>query len=60
MSGDCCRTKILNNVLVQENGIMRNKAGRIIGRLVDDVKFDSPHLEENVVKLDSPSENKEQ
>lgn len=60
MSGDCCRTKILNDVLVQENGIIRNKAGRIIGRLDNDIKFDSPHLEENVVKLDSPSENKEQ
>lgn len=32
-------------VEVQENGIIRNKLGRLIGRLVDSVRFDSEHVE---------------
>jgi len=41
---DYCPTKKLNDVEVQENGIIRNSKGRLIGRLVDEIKFDSEHL----------------
>lgn len=34
------QTKILNNVTLQENGILRNQYGVLIGRLVDDVNFE--------------------
>lgn len=40
---DGCKT-IEVEVVVQENGIIRNKRGRIIARLVDDVDFSSEHL----------------
>jgi len=45
MSGDAqCPVKTLNNVEVQSNGIIRNGKGYIIGRVSDDIKFDSDHL----------------
>ena len=47
MSGDSCKTKTLNDVTVQENGIIRNSKGIIIGSTVDDVDFDSEHLEDS-------------
>lgn len=34
----------LQDVEVQENGIIRNEKGRLIGRLVDDVEFESEHV----------------
>ena len=37
-------TKILNNVEVQQNGIIRNSEGRLIARLVDDIEFNSEHI----------------
>lgn len=45
MGGDCIKTKVLDGVIVQENGIIRNKRGYLIGRLVDEIDFDSKHLE---------------
>ena len=41
---DAIKSLVLNNVLVQENGILRNSKGRIIARLVKDIPFDSEHL----------------
>jgi len=35
------KTKTLDNVLIQENGIIRDVTGLLIGRLVDDVKFEN-------------------
>ena len=35
---------VIVTVEVQENGIIRNMAGRLIGRLIDDVPFDSDHI----------------
>lgn len=35
---------ILNNVEVQSNGIIRNKKGRLIGRLVDSVDYYGEHV----------------
>jgi len=37
-------TVILNNVQVQENGIIRNEKGRLIARLVNDIEFKSEHV----------------
>lgn len=34
-------------VIIQENGIIRNKSGYIIGRLSDDIDFYDEHIEEN-------------
>jgi len=41
VSGDICKSKTLNNVLVQENGIIRDSSGWIIGRLSFTATFDS-------------------
>lgn len=43
---DACEEKILSSVTIQENGIIRNSKGRLIGRLVEDVSFNSRHLSE--------------
>lgn len=51
MSGDCCATKQLTNLTLQENGIIRNADGRIIARLVDDVDFKSTHLSCSVTQF---------
>ena len=40
MSGDMCRTIPLAGIHVQENGIIRDKEGWIIARLVKDVTFE--------------------
>ncbi len=45
MSGDECKTKIIHNVIIQENGIVRNHAGQIIARLVDGINFDSEYIQ---------------
>lgn len=45
------KTKTLNDVMVQENGIIRDSSGLLIGRLVDDVKF-------NDVRAEDVAENK--
>ncbi len=50
---DVCLIKPLNGVVVQQNGIIRNSKGRIIGRTVDDVPFDSEHLNENDLIADA-------
>ena len=42
---DYIKTKVLKEVIVQENGIIRNKKVYLIGYLVDDVDFNSEHLE---------------
>jgi len=34
------RIKTLDNVVIQENGIIRDNTGLLIGRLVDDIKYD--------------------
>jgi hypothetical protein len=38
---DAIKTKTLDNVLIQENGIIRDNTGLLIGRLVDDIKFEN-------------------
>ncbi|RKX21674.1 MAG: hypothetical protein DRP45_12085, partial [Candidatus Zixiibacteriota bacterium] len=35
----------LDRVDVQSNGLIRNSKGRLIGKLVDDVDFNSEHLD---------------
>ena len=42
---DCIETKEIV-VLVQENGIIRNKNGRFLARLDDEIEFDGEHLVE--------------
>ena len=37
---DAIKTITLSNVLLQENGILRDANGLLIARLVDSVKFD--------------------
>lgn len=44
MTGDYIATKRLDGVEVQENGIIRNSEGYLIGRLSDEIDFDSEHL----------------
>lgn len=46
---DECKIKILT-VNVQENGIIRNLSGYMIGRLYDRVSFDSEYLNEPPVE----------
>lgn len=43
--GDEVEEKILCKATVQKNGIIRNFNGRIIARLVKEIKYDSEHLE---------------
>ena len=35
---------ILNNVEVQQNGIIRNSKGHLIGRLVDSIEYEGEHI----------------
>lgn len=35
------KTKTLKNVLIQENGIIRDDRGLLIGRLVNDIEFEN-------------------
>jgi len=42
--GDMCKTLVMNGVIVQENGIIRNAKGYLIGRLVAEIDFESEHL----------------
>ena len=52
MGGDACKVKT-RVVDIQENGIIRNEDGYIIGRLVDEIGFDSEHLQErNLVDME--------
>ncbi len=37
---DCCVSIVLTDIRVQENGIIRNSTGFLIGRLNDDVKME--------------------
>lgn len=39
----CIKTKEIV-VLVQENGIIRNKNGRFLARLDDEIEFDGEHI----------------
>lgn len=41
---DAIKTYTLSNVTVQENGIIRNESGYLIGRLCDDVEFEGQHV----------------
>ena len=41
---DTCRTMTINGVEIQENGIIRNCEGRLIGRLSEDINFYSEDL----------------
>ena len=41
---DSIETIILQNVMVQANGIIRNSKGRLIGRLVDGVDYNGEHI----------------
>jgi len=45
MTADMCNTVTLNGVIIQENGIIRNNKGHLIGRLVDMVNFESEHIQ---------------
>lgn len=38
---DCIDTKTLDGVLIQENGIIRDSDGKLIGRLIESVSFES-------------------
>jgi len=56
--------KEIQNVLIQENGIIRNSKGRIIARLVSDVNFNSEHINDkdniaDCMKVLSKAINKE-
>jgi len=44
MSGDTCEMLTMDGVQIQQNGIIRNSEGRLIGRLDKEVGFDSEHL----------------
>jgi hypothetical protein len=50
----CIRTKTLT-VDIQENGIIRNKKGYLIGRLSDEVDFDGEHIVEKQVVTNLPT-----
>jgi len=50
MTADMCNTVTLNGVIIQENGIIRNNKGNIIGRLIDTVNFESKHIQNVKVK----------
>ena len=52
---DTIETIILNRVEVQQNGIIRNEKGRLIGRLVDGVSYDSEHVK-GLNKLEDPTD----
>ena len=41
---DSINVRIMNGVIIQENGIIRNASGQFIGRLSDSVDFDSEHI----------------
>ena len=41
------KAKNISSVTIQGNGIIRNSKGYLIARLVDDVKFDSEHLNDD-------------
>lgn len=43
MSGDI-ETKIIDGVVIQQNGIIRNSNQDLIGRLVENISFESSHL----------------
>ena len=47
------KTYRLQNVEVQQNGIVRNEKGRLIGRLVNDIEFEGEHIKG--VASDSPT-----
>lgn len=53
MIGDYCRVVVLDQVVVQENGIIRNSKGYIIGRIDDNLNLDHPAfaLEEKTVAV---------
>lgn len=40
---DECKTKDVY-VVIQENGLIRNSNGRLIGKLLSDIDFDSEHV----------------
>ena len=42
MDGSIKTKKIV--VTVQENGIIRNSKGKLIGRFIDDIDFDGEHI----------------
>ena len=52
---DSVKTITLSNILLQENGILRDENGLLIARLVDSVKFDdienSLKIAENKVRI---------
>ena len=58
LASNSIETITLNNVDVQANGIIRNSKGRLIGRLVDDVEFESEHIK-GLIKRQTPQHHKE-
>lgn len=42
---DSCKCLVLDGAYVQENGIIRNKDGYLIGRLSNDIDFNSEHIQ---------------
>ena len=44
---DYCPIKVLNGVVVQENGLIRDSDGVLIGRLFDDVSYETDIKESN-------------
>lgn len=48
---DSIKTKTINNVLIQENGIIRNSKGYLIGRTTE-IEFDSKHLDHDVITIE--------
>ncbi|MBW1812110.1 MAG: hypothetical protein JRJ39_00180 [Deltaproteobacteria bacterium] len=43
--GDFCKTVTMNEMIIQENGIIRNKKGYLVGRLVSEIEFNSEHIQ---------------
>jgi len=41
---DFIKTKTIQSVLIQENGIIRNSKGYLIGRLVGEIDFNLEHI----------------
>ena len=50
---DSCKILILDGVIIQENGIIRNKNGQLIGKLCDDIDFEHNFLKYIPVDVDN-------
>lgn len=46
---DSIQSVTLNNIEIQENGIIRNSSGYLIGRLSDDIDYNGEHIKGNSI-----------